>query len=91
MADFEPEIEARLWDEGWIIGGLDEAGRGALAGPVSAGVVVLNREPAEALRNAGVRDSKQLTPQQREDVQTRVQAKTFEAAMDEILKQADRT
>jgi predicted ATPase/transcriptional regulator with XRE-family HTH domain len=32
-----------------------------------------------------------LTPQQREDVQTRVQAKTFEAAMDEILKQADRT
>jgi len=66
MADFEPEIEARLWDEGWIIGGLDEAGRGALAGPVSAGVVVLNREPAEALRNAGVRDSKQLTPQQRE-------------------------
>jgi ribonuclease HII len=66
MAEFEPEIEARLWDQGWIIGGLDEAGRGALAGPVSAGVVVLDREPAEVLRKAGVRDSKQLTPLQRE-------------------------
>ncbi len=66
MAEFEPEIEARLWDEGWTVGGLDEAGRGALAGPVSAGIVVLDREPAEVLRKAGVRDSKQLTPQQRE-------------------------
>jgi ribonuclease HII len=66
MAEFEPEIEARLWDQGWIIGGLDEAGRGALAGPVSAGVVLLDREPAEVLRKAGVRDSKQLTPLQRE-------------------------
>lgn len=66
MVEFEPEIESRLWDAGWIIGGLDEAGRGALAGPVSAGVVVLDREPAGVLRKAGVRDSKQLTPQQRE-------------------------
>jgi ribonuclease HII len=66
MAEFELEIEARLWDQGWIIGGLDEAGRGALAGPVSAGVVLLDREPAEVLRKAGVRDSKQLTPLQRE-------------------------
>jgi ribonuclease HII len=66
MAEFEPEIEARLWDQGWIIGGLDEAGRGALAGPVSAGVALLDREPAEVLRKAGVRDSKQLTPLQRE-------------------------
>jgi len=66
MAEFEPEIESHFWDDGWIIGGLDEAGRGALAGPVSAGVVVLDREPAEVLRKAGVRDSKQLTPLKRE-------------------------
>jgi ribonuclease HII len=66
MAEFEPEIEVRLWDQGWVIGGLDEAGRGALAGPVSAGMVVLDRQPAETLRKAGVRDSKQLTPLQRE-------------------------
>lgn len=66
MAEFEPEIENQLWDAGWTIGGLDEAGRGALAGPVSVGMVILDREPAEELRKAGVRDSKQLTPTQRE-------------------------
>jgi len=68
MAEYEPEIEARLWDAGWTIGGLDEAGRGALAGPVSVGMVILDREPAEVLRKAGVRDSKQLTPTQREQL-----------------------
>lgn len=66
MAEFEPEIEASLWDAGWVIGGLDEAGRGALAGPVSAGLVILDRGTADVLRKAGVRDSKQLTPLERE-------------------------
>lgn len=44
------------------IGGVDEAGRGPLAGPVVAAVVVL----APKQQIPGVRDSKQLAPRRRE-------------------------
>lgn len=43
--------------------GIDEAGRGALAGPVVVGAVIL--PPDCKLR--GIKDSKQLTPKERED------------------------
>ena len=49
------------------VAGVDEAGRGALAGPVCAAAVVLPLTRTDLLsRLAGVRDSKQLTPAQRE-------------------------
>jgi ribonuclease HII len=61
-------FESQFWDRGWLhVAGLDEAGRGALAGPVAVGAVVLPNEPmllAQTL--AGVRDSKQMTPLERE-------------------------
>jgi len=44
-----------------FIAGVDEAGRGPLAGPVYAAAVILN--PARAIR--GLRDSKQLNAEQR--------------------------
>jgi ribonuclease HII len=50
------------------IAGLDEAGRGPLAGPVVAAVVLL---PPDA-EMPGVRDSKQLTPKQRETLCGRI-------------------
>ncbi len=58
-------LERALWESGYrYVAGIDEAGRGALAGPVAAGVVVLPPLlEAEAL--AGVRDSKQMTPARR--------------------------
>ena len=49
-----------------LVAGIDEAGRGAWAGPVVAAAVIL---PGRAMRLAalrGVRDSKLLTPTQRE-------------------------
>jgi ribonuclease HII len=50
--------------------GVDEAGRGALAGPVVAAAVLVNREFLEsrwAVSNAGrINDSKQLTPTERD-------------------------
>jgi ribonuclease HII len=57
-----------LWTKGFrIVAGLDEAGRGALAGPVVAAAVVLNPDrDHRSWRDAGVRDSKLLTPGQRE-------------------------
>jgi ribonuclease HII len=47
-----------------LIAGIDEAGRGALAGPVVAAAVIL---PAGARIN-GVDDSKKLSPKQREEL-----------------------
>ncbi len=60
--------ETPRWEAGYRrVAGLDEAGRGAWAGPVVAAAVVLppgDRGLPERLR--GVRDSKQLSPKQRE-------------------------
>jgi ribonuclease HII len=60
--------EQRLWTKGYrIVAGLDEAGRGALAGPVVAAAVVLSpQRDHRPWRDAGVRDSKLLRPSQRE-------------------------
>jgi ribonuclease HII len=52
--------------------GVDEAGRGALAGPVVAGAVLVNREFLEGRwavgRSGRVNDSKQLTAAEREEL-----------------------
>ncbi len=59
--------ETRLWLAGCgAIAGVDEAGRGALAGPVVAGAVVLPKGAKLADIWAEVRDSKLLTPARRE-------------------------
>ncbi len=62
------EHETRLWAEGYRhIAGLDEAGRGAWAGPVVAAAVILPFDQPDLMRPlAGVRDSKALTPARRE-------------------------
>ncbi len=49
------------------VAGLDEAGRGAWAGPVVAGAVIFPLDRFDLLNTlAGVNDSKQLTPSERE-------------------------
>ena len=69
MSDIHPSLyfEELLWKDGckWV-GGIDEAGRGALAGPVVAAVVVLPPDTSLLQRLAGVRDSKLMTPAERE-------------------------
>ncbi len=61
------EFERSLWEAGfgWVAG-IDEAGRGPLAGPVSAAAIILPPDPAIAAQLSGVRDSKQMTPEGRE-------------------------
>lgn len=55
------------------IAGIDEAGRGALAGPVVAAAVILPlRDPQVLAHLAGVNDSKQLTAKTREALFSRI-------------------
>lgn len=60
-------FEIPLWNAGIeTIAAVDEAGRGPLAGPVAAAAVVLPPGVEAAGSLQGVRDSKQMTPRQRE-------------------------
>jgi len=62
------ERERELWSAGYRwLAGLDEAGRGSWAGPVVAAAVILppERNDVDSILR-GVRDSKILTPHQRE-------------------------
>ena len=50
-----------------IVVGVDEVGRGPLAGPVTAAAVVVGRVSEKRFRLPELRDSKKLTPAQREE------------------------
>ncbi len=67
--------EKKLWKEGWeLVAGVDEVGRGPLAGPVVAASVILPKN----FFVPGVDDSKKLTKIKRE--------KLFEQIMDEAIE-----
>lgn len=63
------ELQHELGGEGIIIG-VDEVGRGALAGPLTVAAVVLPDDPMVW----GINDSKQLTPKQRETLAVQIRA-----------------
>ncbi len=65
--------ERALWARGWVVAGLDEAGRGAWAGPVVAAAVILPADEQVLVHLAEVDDSKRLTPAARERLFTRIQ------------------
>lgn len=68
-------FEQALWAVGLRgVAGIDEAGRGPLAGPVAAAVVVFPPDAGLTVGLAGVRDSKQMTPSQRQAARPRIQA-----------------
>jgi ribonuclease HII len=67
------------------IAGIDEAGRGPLAGPVVAAAVILDRKRIPK----GLDDSKQMQPEEREEVYGRIMERAVavgvgEASVDEI-------
>jgi ribonuclease HII len=68
-------FEQSLWQSGLNrVAGFDEAGRGAMAGPVAVGAVILPPGPHLARTLAGVRDSKQMTRPQRETWAVRIKS-----------------
>lgn len=64
------QYEDKCCSQGYrLIAGVDEAGRGPLAGPVAAGAVIL---PEDIEIMAGVNDSKQLTAGKRKQLAERI-------------------
>jgi ribonuclease HII len=69
------KFEQAYWKGGLErIAGIDEAGRGAWAGPVAAAAVILPHAAGLARTLDGVRDSKQMTPPARQAWAPRIQA-----------------
>jgi ribonuclease HII len=67
MARPEPtlDVEREFFANGArIVAGMDEVGRGAIAGPVTIGIVAIDANVGEI--PAGLRDSKLMTPKRRE-------------------------
>ncbi len=58
------------------VAGIDEAGRGACAGPLVVAAVVLDNQAIRPIR--GLADSKALTPEEREDVYARVMRRALD-------------
>ncbi len=66
------DFERQAWAEGLeLVAGVDEAGRGPLAGPVSVAAVILPHE----LELPHLNDSKKLSPERREELFAEIQAK----------------
>ncbi|MCL5788811.1 MAG: ribonuclease HII [Candidatus Marsarchaeota archaeon] len=57
-----------MTDLGACVGGIDEAGRGALLGPLVVAGVAVDEDSLVRLKSFGVRDSKQLSPRRREQL-----------------------
>jgi ribonuclease HII len=73
ISDPDLSFEKRLWRVYKYIVGMDEAGRGALAGPVCVGAVILPWNDAHLARSMkGIRDSKQLTKLKRHQFVPRI-------------------
>jgi ribonuclease HII len=82
---FKAEQAALSWDTPGLIAGVDEAGRGPLAGPVVAAAVILD----DLHPIAGLADSKVLTPLRRARLYDEIRAKALccsiaEATVEEI-------
>lgn len=61
-------FEKKLWDEGYLVVGIDEVGRGALAGPITVGGVCMGHAPARQglpVEKLGIDDSKRLSSAKR--------------------------
>jgi len=72
------DYEEQLYAQGFVhIGGVDEVGRGPLAGPVAACVVIM----PQGLMIPGVNDSKKLSPKRREELASTIKKHAVDYAL----------
>jgi ribonuclease HII len=70
--------ESDAWRAGYsLVAGIDEAGRGPLAGPVTAAAVILPRN----VKLEGVRDSKKMTPRAREEAFSLIEERAISVSL----------
>ncbi len=69
----QPEQLGLRWDVSGLVAGVDEAGRGPLAGPVVAAAVILD----ELAPIRGLNDSKLLSPRRREQLDEQIRARAL--------------
>lgn len=70
---FKAEQASLIWDVPGLVAGVDEAGRGPLAGPVVAAAVILD----DLAPIKGLADSKQLTAARRDRLYDEIRAKAL--------------
>lgn len=79
------EYERALWRAGFqLVAGVDEVGRGAMAGPLIAAAVILKPCDRRPMRLTGIRDSKLLSPIQRERLSQSIQSECDYWAVGEV-------
>ncbi len=67
-------FEKKLWQKGYLVVGVDEVGRGALAGPLVVGAVCFNffnknsKDYIKKILRLGINDSKKLSAKKRENL-----------------------
>jgi ribonuclease HII len=66
------KFELSVWASGLHALGIDEAGRGAFAGPLAVGGVVFDSKFANILLEMGINDSKLLSAKKRESLYTEI-------------------
>lgn len=72
------DFEGSLWDQGIsLVAGIDEAGRGALAGPVTAAAVILPQQQSILSQLWEVQDSKMLTPAERGSLRLLIETRSI--------------
>src|SRR3990167_7539718 len=55
-------FENNLWKQKYLVVGIDEVGRGALAGPLTIGATIFSNKMIATISNLGINDSKLLSP-----------------------------
>jgi len=79
LSAVKPRQASLAWDPLGLLAGVDEAGRGPLAGPVVAAAVILD----DSKRIRGLNDSKVLTPLQRDRLFDQIREKSLCCAVGE--------
>ena len=75
------KIEKKYWDSGYtLIAGIDEAGRGPLAGPVVAACVIFDKK----VFIEGIKDSKKISAKKREVLYEQIIKKSFDYSVSVI-------
>lgn len=77
--------EKRLWKRGIkFVAGIDEVGRGPLAGPIVAAAVILPKN----YKISGLDDSKKITPKKRERIYYEIRRKALAIAIGKVSHRA---